>query len=187
MRLTALFLTALLSASCSSTYRSMSVEEKKEFLVELEEQTLAELVEEHPKAQADLDNAIGHAIFSNSAAKVPFVGAGDGIGVVVNKEAGSRTYLKVTRFDVGGGLGVRTYRVIILFFEEQALEKLADGKIEFGAGVEAGAKDKDIGTGAGGITGSRKKGFVLYQLSDSGVSATLTVNMIKYSVLDLEE
>ena len=130
---------------------------------------------------------VGHAIFSNSATKVPFVGVGDGIGVVVNKEIGERTYLRVTRFDVGGGLGVRTYRLIIIFFEEQALKKLAGGKLEFGAGIEAGAKDKDIGTGADGITGSRKKGHVLYQLSDSGVSATLTVNLIKYSVLDLDE
>jgi hypothetical protein len=47
--------------------------------------------------------------------------------------------------------------------------------------------DKDIGPGAGGITGSRKEGHVLYQLSDSGVSATLTLNVIKYSVLDLDE
>jgi len=185
VRFAAVMLAAFLAASCSSTYRSMSALEKREFLVELEEETLAELVEDQPKAQADLDNAIGHAIFSNTEAKVPFVGAGDGIGVVVNKETGERSYLKVTRFDVGGGLGVRTYRLIIVFFEEEALKKLAGGKLEFGAGVEAGAKDKDIGTGPGGIAGSRKEGYVLYQLSDSGASVSLTVRMIKYSVLDL--
>jgi lipid-binding SYLF domain-containing protein len=185
VRFAAVMLAAFLAASCSSTYRSMSPQEKRDFLVELEEETLAELVEDQPEAQADLDNAIGHAIFSNTEAKVPFVGAGDGIGVVVNKETGERSYLKVTRFDVGGGLGVRTYRLIIVFFEEEALKKLAGGKLEFGAGVEAGAKDKDIGTGPGGIAGSRKEGYVLYQLSDSGASVSLTVRMIKYSVLDL--
>ena len=178
-------LAALLAGSCSSTYRSMSAEEKRTYLAELEEETLAELVEEQPEAQADMDKAIGHAIFSNTSAKAPFVGGGDGIGVVVSKETGERRYLKVTRFDVGGGLGVRTYRPIILFFEEEPLEKLAGGKIEFGAGVEAGAKKKDIVAGAGGIAGSRKEGYVLYQLSDSGVSVSLTVRMIKYSVLAL--
>jgi len=187
LRLTAVILAALLAVSCGSTYRSMSVQEKLTFLTELEEQTLAELVEKYPKAQSDMDRALGHAIFSNTAAKAPFVGGGEGIGVVVNKETGDRTYLKVTRFDVGGGLGVRTYRLIILFFEEQALEKLAGGKLEFGAGVEAGAKEKDIGTGAGGIAGSRKEGYVLYQLSDAGVSASLTVRVIRYSVLELDE
>ena len=187
VRLGAVMLVAFLGGSCSSTYRSMSAQEKRDFLVELEEETLAELVEEQPEAQADMDSAMGHAIFSNSAAKFPFVGGGDGIGVVVNKETGERSYLKVTRFDVGGGLGVRTYRLIIFFFEEEALNKLAGGKLEFGAGVEAGAKDKDIGTGAGGIAGSRKEGYVLYQLSDTGVSVSLTVRMIKYSVLDLSD
>lgn len=187
VRFAAVMLAAFLAVSCSSTYRSMSAQEKREFLVEIEEETLAELLEAQPEAQADLDNAIGHAIFSNTEAKIPFVGAGDGIGVVVNKETGERSYLKVTRFDVGGGLGVRTYRLIIVFFEEEALKKLAGGKLEFGAGVEAGAKDKDIGTGPGGIAGSRKEGYVLYQLSDSGASVSLTVRMIRYSVLDLSD
>jgi lipid-binding SYLF domain-containing protein len=187
VRFAAVMLAAFLAGSCSSTYRSMSAQEKREFLVELEKETLAELVEDQPEAQADLDKAIGHAIFSNTAAKVPFVGAGDGIGVVVNKETGERSYLKVTRFDVGGGLGVRSYRLVIFFFEEEALKKLSGGKLEFGAGVEAGVKDQDIGTGAGGIAGSRKDGYVLYQLSDSGASVSLTVRMIRYSVLDLSD
>ena len=185
VRCVAVTLAAFLAGSCSSTYRSMSALEKREFLVVLEEETLAELVEQQPEAQTDMDIAMGHAIFSNSAAKAPFVGGGDGSGVVVNKETGERSYLKVTRFDVGGGLGVRTYRLIIFFFEEEALRKLAGGKIEFGAGVEAGAREKDVGTGAGGITGSRKEDYVLYQLSDTGVSVSLTVRMVKYSVLDL--
>ena len=38
----------------------------------------------------------------NTATKVPMVGAGEGIGVVVNTETGERTYLKVSRLDVGG-------------------------------------------------------------------------------------
>jgi lipid-binding SYLF domain-containing protein len=188
LRLTAVTLAALLAASCgSSTYRSMSAQEKRAFLVELETQTLAELVEKHPEAQADMEKAIGHAVFSIQMAKVPFVGAGEGIGVVFDTKTGERTYLKVGRFDVGGGLGVRKYRLVVLFFEEGALKKLAGGKLELGAGVEVGAGDSDVGTGAGGIAGSRKEKYALYQLSEAGVSATLTVRLIRYSVVDLDE
>jgi lipid-binding SYLF domain-containing protein len=115
------------------------------------------------------------------------VGAGDGIGVVVDTTTDERTYLKVGRLDVGGGLGVRKYRLIIIFFEEEALRKLASGKVELGAGVEAGAGKEDVGTGAGGIAGSRNEDYVLYQLSEAGVSATFTVRAIRYSVLDLEQ
>jgi lipid-binding SYLF domain-containing protein len=182
-----LVLAALVAISCSSTYRSMSVEEKRTFLAELEEETLAELVEKLPESQADVDRAVGYAVVSNRMAKIPFVGAGEGIGVVFDAKTGERTYLKVGRLDVGGGLGVREYRLVILFFDQKLLEKLASGKLELGAGVEAGAKDKDIGTGAAGVASSRNEKRVLYQISDAGVSATFTVRAIRYSVLKLDQ
>jgi hypothetical protein len=187
LKLAAAILPLLVVFSCSSTYRAMSSQEKRDFLAELETNTLAELVEQRPETQAEVDRAVGHAVFSNRMAKIPFVGAGEGIGVVFDGKSGERTYLKVGRLDVGGGLGVREYRLVVLFFDEERLKKLAGGKLELSAGVEAGAKDKDVGTGAGGIAGSRKETHVLYQLSDSGVSATVTVRAIRYSVLDLEE
>ena len=59
--------------------------------------------------------------------------------------------------------------------------------LEIGAGVEAGAGDHDdLGTGAGGVAGARNEKRALYQLSEAGISATLTVRMIKYSVLELD-
>jgi len=187
LRLTAVVLLGLTVASCGSTYRSMSAAEKQTYLFSLEKRTLADLVEKKPEVQSEIDTAVGHAVLSIRVAKIPFIGAGDGIGVVANAGTGERTYLKVGRLDVGGGLGVREYRLIALFTEEDALEKLASGKLELRAGVEAGAKETEIGTGAGGIAGSRQKGYVLYQLADTGISATLTVRMIRYSVLDLSE
>jgi len=74
-----------------------------------------------------------------------------------------------------------------VFFDQELLKKLARGKLELGAGVEAGAKEKDLGTGAGGVAGSRNDKRVLYQISDAGVSATFTVRAIRYSVLKLSE
>ena len=82
---------------------------------------------------------------------------------------------------------MRQYRLIALFFEEGPLDKLASGKLEISAGAEAGSGTKDVGTGAGGVAGSRKDTRVLYQLSEAGVSATVTVRVIKYTVFDLEE
>lgn len=186
-RLAAVIPVLLLAAACSSAYRSMSVEEKRDFLADLERQALADLVEDYPEAQAEIDLSVGHAVFTNRTAKVPVFGAGEGIGVVFDRETGERSYLKVGRLDVGGGLGVREYRLVVLFLDRQPMQKLASGKLEISAGVEAGARDKDIGTGAGGVAGSRDEKRIIYQLSDEGVSATLTVRAIRYSVIDLDE
>ena len=180
-------LVALMVASCSSTQRSMSVEEKRDFLAEAEQKTLAELVEKSPDTQAEIDRSVGHAVFSNRMAKIPFIGVGEGIGVVFDKKTGERTYLKVQRLDVGGGLGVREYRLVVVFFEEEPLKKLASGKMELSAGAEVGAGKADAGLGTEGVSGKQKENLVLYQLADSGVSATITVRLIRYSVLDLTE
>jgi len=183
----AVMLAALLVASCSSTHRSTSVEEKRDLLAEIEQKTLAELIEKRPETQAEMDRSVGHAVFSNRLAKIPIVGAGEGIGVVFDKKTGERTYLKVQRLDVGGGLGVREYRMVVVFFDEEPMQKLAGGKLELTAGVEAGAGKSDVGLGSEGISGKQKEKLVLYQLSDTGVSATITVRLIRYSVLDLTE
>jgi len=177
----------LLIATGCATYGSMTVDEKRAHLVELEEKTMVELVESYPQAKEDLENAVGYAIMSNAATKVPFVGGGEGIGVVVDSRTDERTYLRLTRFDVGGGLGVRKFRVVVVFFDEEVMKKLASGKLELGAGAEAGAGSKDVGTGAGGVAGSRNEKRAIFQLSDTGAAVTFTVHLIKYSVLDLGE
>ena len=186
-RLSVVVLALVLAIGCKSTYSSMTAQEKRDFLEELEERTLAELVDKQPEVQAELDKSVGHAVFSKRMAKVPLVGAGDGIGVVYDEKTGERTYLKVSRLDVGGGLGVRDYRLVVLFFDESKLKKLASGKLEVGAGVEAGAGETEVGTGAGGVGGSHKETHAIYQLSNEGVSATFTVRLIRYSVIDLEQ
>jgi hypothetical protein len=66
-------------------------------------------------------------------------------------------------------------------------EKRTAGKLEVGAGVEAGAGESELGAGPGGVAGARNEKRVLYRLSDTGVSATVTVRAIRYSVLDLEK
>ena len=187
LRLAAVTFAALLFVSCSSTYKSMSVEEKRAYFAEAEQTALADLVEKQPDAQADIDSSIGYAVFSNKLVKIPMVGVGSGVGVVLDKKTGKRTYLKVKRLDVGGGLGVRKFRLVVVSFEEEPLKKLAAGKLELTAGAEVGAGKSDVGLGTEQVSGKRKEKFVIYQLSDSGVSATITVRLIRYSVLDLGE
>ena len=187
LRLTVVISGALLAASCSSTYSSMSGQEKQDFLAGVEQKTLAELIEKSPEIQAELDRSVGNAVFSNRSAKIPFIGVGEGIGVVFDKKTGERTYLKVQRLDVGGGLGVREYRLVVVFFEEEPLQKLASGKLELSAGAEMGAGKSDVGLGTEGVSGKQKEKLALYQLSDKGVSATITVTLIRYSVVDWSE
>ncbi len=176
----------IVTTACS-TYRSMSVDERRAFVAELEETALTDLVKQHPEAQADLERSLGHAIFAKAVTKVPVFGAGDGLGVVIDRRTGQRTFLRVGRIDVGGGLGTRKYRVVMIFFEPGPLDKLLAGKLEIRAGAEASSGAGDAAAGGGESSRSRDNGYATYRLADEGLSATWTVSVTRYSVLDLED
>ena len=165
----------------------MPVEEKRAVIAELERSALADLMDQHPESRAVLDRSVGYAILAKAVTKVPVFGAGDGLGVAVDTRSGERTYLRVGRFDVGGGLGARRYRLVMIFTEPEPLAKLRSGKLELNVGAEASAGRGDTSTGSGEKDASGTKGYVVYRLADEGLSATWTVSITRYSVLDLEE
>ncbi len=74
------------------------------------------------------------------------VGAGGGNGVVVDPKTGDRTYMKVRRFDVGGGWRAREVDVVIIF-KNDIIADVVDGKWYFAEGVEAAAKVGETGSG----------------------------------------
>ena len=72
---------------------------------ELETKTLADVQKLHPNTTEELAAAAGYVIMNNKLTKIPLVGVGGGYGVGVDKRTGERTYLKMSRFDIGAGWG----------------------------------------------------------------------------------
>jgi hypothetical protein len=64
------------------------------------EETIALMLEQDPVIQQELDEAAGYFVSRVSAANLALVGGGQGIGVLVDKQSGDRTYLNVKRFDL---------------------------------------------------------------------------------------
>lgn len=148
--------------------------------VELERRTLADLAKRHPETSEALERAVGYAIFTNKATKVPMVGYGEGLGVAVDASDEQRHYLSVTHFDVGGGLGKLDYRLVIVFFDRADFERLRSGTLHLGASVEAGTGDESAGFGGSGRGTSKNKDRAVYVLSDSGATATWTVRLVRF-------
>ncbi len=171
-----LSLLVILSA-CSS----MSVSEKTEKRAELDEMAataIAGLVKEDAMLQQEIDEALGYAVANMKVTKVPIVGAGGGEGVLVNTKTNRRIYFTVGRFDIGGGWGVRSYKILMVIKTQEILDRLDDGTWEFEAGVEASA-----GTvAAEGSSGALNAGYTVHVLSDGGASATATARVIRIKV-----
>ena len=160
---------------------SMSVTEretKRSQLDEMAATAITGLNELDATLQQKIDDSLGYFVANMKVTKVPVVGAGGGEGVFVNKKTNKRLYFTVSRFDIGGGWGARSYKILLLFETQEMLDRLHNGTWEFQAGVEASA-----GTAAAeGSSGALNEGYTVHVLSDGGASATATARVIRIKV-----
>lgn len=164
----------LLLSGCST----MTMDEKESRRAELDamaEKAIAGLIEQDESIKTKLDESLGYFVANMKLTKVPVVGAGGGEGVFVDKVLNKRSYFTVSRFDIGGGWGARSYKILMVIESHEILDRLESGTWEFQAGVEASA-----GTAAAeGSSGVLNEGFTLHVLSDGGASATATARVIR--------
>jgi len=164
-------------------------EEQVETIDALVDRTLPDLYKQEPKAKEEIVNSVGYAIMNNKITKVPIFGAGGGYGVAINARTGEKTYITMTRFDIGGGWGARSVRPVVIFQDEKKFKDFIDGGWEVQAGAEAAAKAGESGAaggvGSGNLPGD--KGYSIYMITDAGVSATATAGVIRIRVVKLKE
>ena len=139
------------------------------------DQTVATLLEVQPGARDVLDGSVGYLVIDMKVTKIPMIGAGNGLGVVVDRRTDTRVYLKVTRFDIGGGWGAQHFKVIVVFDDAKLLDRAKSGAWHYEAGAElaAGATSVD------GNVQSTSKGFQAYRLAEGGAAATVTVRVAR--------
>ncbi len=172
-----IILSVLMITACSSM-TTAEKNTKRSQLDEMAATAIAGLVEQDATLLQKMDDSLGYAVANMKVTKVPVVGAGGGEGVFVNKKTGKRIYFTVSRFDIGGGWGARSYKILLLFETQEMMERLQNGTWEFQAGVEASA-----GTAAAeGSSGALTEGYTVHVLSDGGASATATARVIRISV-----
>ena len=146
---------------------------------EMAQDALALLYEINPVARLGVERAVGYAVFSTFGVKLFFAGGTTGKGVVVNNHTGRQTFMKMVQVQGGLGFGVNKNRLIFVFTTEQALRSFIDQGWEFGAQANLSA----MAGGQGGMfsgAASVAPGVYLFQLTDTGLSATLTVSGTKY-------
>ena len=164
-------------------------EEQAQTIEELVERTLSDLYRQEPKTREEIAASVGYAIMNNKITKIPVVGAGSGYGVAVNNKTGEKTYIRMVRFDMGGGWGARSVRPVLIFQDEKKFKDFIDGEWSATAGGEASAKVGEVGAAGGAGSGDLPgdKGYSIHLLTDAGVSATVTVGVIRVKPVKLKE
>jgi lipid-binding SYLF domain-containing protein len=142
-------------------------------------ETLQKLYKAQPGAEKAISNAAGYAVFSNMGIKILVAGSGKGAGMAMDKKTGKVTYMKMIEVQAGLGMGVKKFRLVWVFENSADFNKFVSSGFELGGQATAAAKDADKGaafTGAIAVS----PGVWLYQMTDKGLAAELTVKGTNY-------
>jgi len=146
---------------------------------EMTQDALASLYEITPGTRRTVESAAGYAVFSTFGVKLFFAGGTSGKGLVVNKRTSRQTFMKMIQVQGGLGFGVNQNRLIFVFANERALRTFIDQGWEFGGQANLSA----MAGGQGGMfsgAAAVSPGVYLYQLTQTGLSATLTIGGTKF-------
>jgi hypothetical protein len=178
----------LLMTGCASIPGNTRTEQV-ETIDALVKRTLDDLYKQNPKTKEEISHSVGYVIMNNKITKVPVVGVGAGYGVAIHTKTGEQTYLRMGRFDVGGGWGARSLRPVLIFQNEKKFTDLISGEWSGNMGAEAAAKVGDAGAAGGGGAGDlgKDKGYSTYTITDAGVSATVTAGVIRIAPIKLRK
>jgi lipid-binding SYLF domain-containing protein len=146
---------------------------------EMAQDALATLYEIAPGTRRVIERSAGYAVFSTFGVKLFFAGGTTGKGMVVNLRTNRQTFMKMVQVQGGLGFGLNQNRMIFVFTNESALKNFINQGWEFGGQANLSAMAGGQGAQFSGAA-AVSPGVYLYQLTQTGLSATLTVGGTKF-------
>jgi lipid-binding SYLF domain-containing protein len=171
----------LLGAAGCMSAKGDTLQEKRDYALDMQSSVLQELYEQKPEARAKVESAAGYGVFTNLGSKIFVISTGSGYGVVHDYGTGKDTYMKMIEVGGGLGLGIKKFKAVFVFNNASAMHDFVEQGWEFGGDADAAAKAGD--TGAAGIaqgTSGQLAGLEVYQFTDSGIALSATVAGTKY-------
>jgi len=167
-----------LAAGCGPR-GNLTVVEKRQVVIDMEKETLERLYKESPGTKEKVEKSAGYGTFSNANVNLIFASAGSGYGSVVDNSTGNRTYMKMALGGVGLGLGVKDYRVVMIFKDKATLDKFVESGWDVGAHADAAAKAGETGGEVSG-EGDIRSGVEVFSMTESGLALQATIAGTKY-------
>jgi lipid-binding SYLF domain-containing protein len=161
------------------TPKGASVSDKRSYVYDMRDEVLAELYQEKPEAKEKISNAAGYGTFSNININLFLLSTGNGYGIVHNNATGEETFMKMRMLGVGVGAGVKDFRAVMIFKNQDVLHKFVEEGWEFGGHADAAAKADETGAEVG-VAGEVTGNMEIYNFTESGIALQATVAGTKY-------
>ena len=156
-----------------------SPDKKREKTRKMAAQTLQELYKMEPTAQAAIQRSAGYAVFNNMGTNLFLLSTARGAGIAVNSKTKQETFMKMISAGGGLGVGVKDYRVIFVFENDQALARFLDSGWSGSAQTDAAAKAGEKGAAYWGAV-EISPGVWVYEITKNGLALQLTLQGTKY-------
>ncbi|MHC4304081.1 MAG: lipid-binding SYLF domain-containing protein [Planctomycetota bacterium] len=178
----ALLLLVVVGAGGCMSAKGETLQEKRDYALDMQSSVLQELYEQKPEARAKVESAAGYGVFTNLGSKIFLLATGSGFGVVHDNKTGKDTYMKMIEVGGGVGLGIKKFKAVFVFNDADAMRDFLESGWEFGGDADAAAKAGDTGAAgtAQGTTGELD-GLEIYQFTDSGIALSATAAGTKYA------
>ena len=170
---------AMLMIMTISVVSAASVGEKRESLRKMSNETLHTLYNLQPSSQNAIEGAAGYAVFSISDIKFAFLGGGAGKGLAINNTTQQEIFMKTSEAEVGFGLGIKKYQVVLVFGSDKAFADFGKEGWQVGGQATAAATDSVNGGSLQGAV-SVAPDVWMYQMTDKGLEASITLRGIRY-------
>jgi lipid-binding SYLF domain-containing protein len=164
---------------CGLAIAKDSPDKKREKARKMTVQTLSDLYKLQPNAQSAIQKSAGYAVFNNMGTNLLLLSTARGAGLAVNSKTKQETFMKMISAGAGLGVGVKGYRAIFVFENDQALARFLDSGWSGSAQTDAAAKAGEKGAAYSGAV-EADPGVWVYQITKNGLALQLTLQGTKY-------
>jgi lipid-binding SYLF domain-containing protein len=154
-------------------------EERRMDVLRVRDETMRELYIREPDARREVARAAGYAVFTSLGTQFIVLSSGHGFGVAVDNTTHKRTYMRTAGLGAGLGIGVRDYRVVMVFGDRATLVEFIDRGWDFGAQGDASARIGETG-GSASAEASSASGIKVYQFTENGVMVGASIRGARF-------
>jgi lipid-binding SYLF domain-containing protein len=170
---------AVAVVACGLAVAKDSHDKKREKTRKMAVQTLNDLYKLQPTAQSAIQESAGYAVFNNMGTHLLLLSTARGAGMAVNSKTKQETFMKMISAGAGLGVGVKGYRAVFVFENDQALARFLDSGWSGSAQTDAAAKAGKEGAAYSGAV-EVAPGVLVYQITKNGLALQLTLQGTKY-------
>ena len=158
---------------------SAPLEEARSQLRAMANETLRQLYADRPAAKKAVDNAAGYAVFSNFGMKILVAGGATGGGLAMNNAKRQEIFMRMAEVQAGLGFGVKKFRLVWVFDTQREFDAFVNKGYQLGGQATLSAQSAGKGASYAGAI-SVSPGVWVYQITDDGLAAELTIKGTKY-------